>query len=58
MPIESFRQPALGENPNITLLTPAHGGHVGFLSLFVEGEDRYWAENRLLDWCRLHSCSR
>ena len=55
VPIESFRSPALTGNPNLTLLTPAHGGHVGFLSSAVAGEDCYWAENRILEFCRLHS---
>jgi predicted alpha/beta-fold hydrolase len=55
IPIDSVRSPALTGNRNITLLTPAHGGHVGFLSATVAGEDRYWAENRIIDLCRLHS---
>lgn len=52
VPIESFRHPALTQNPNLTLWTPAHGGHVGFLTRSVQGEDCYWAENRILEFCR------
>jgi len=55
VPIESFRSPALTDNSNLTLLTPAHGGHVGFLSSALADEDRYWAENRVLEFCQLHT---
>ena len=62
IPFDSFRQPALVENPNITLLTPEHGGHVGFFASRGPGsagdEDRYWAENRIVEFCRSHSQRR
>lgn len=62
IPFDSFRQPALVENPNITLLTPEHGGHVGFFASrgpgSAGGEDRYWAENRIVEFCRSHSQRR
>lgn len=36
------------KNPFITLETPEHGGHVGFIS-FNE-RNRYWSEERLMAW--------
>ncbi len=55
IPIVSFRDPALRENPHITLLTASHGGHVGFLASALPGEDRFWAETRVVEFSRLHS---
>ena len=55
IPIASFREPAIETNPHITLLTPAHGGHVGFVSRHTDFEDRFWAENRVVEFCRAHS---
>ena len=55
IPIASFRDPALADNPHITLLTASNGGHVGFLASISPGEDRFWAENRVVEFCLLHS---
>lgn len=55
IPIESFYTPALRENPHVTLVTPTHGGHVGFLARASPNEDRWWAENRVVEFCRTHS---
>ena len=55
VPFASFRDPALTGNPNITLLAPRHGGHVGFLAQGRANEDRFWAENRILDSVRRHA---
>jgi len=40
-------------NENILLVAPATGGHVAFLSTDSLDEDRFWAENRLVDFCRI-----
>lgn len=54
VPFESFRDPALGANPCVVFLAPRHGGHVGFLADGAgAGEDRFWAENRVVEFCRL-----
>ncbi|HVG39770.1 MAG TPA: hypothetical protein VM870_10805, partial [Pyrinomonadaceae bacterium] len=50
IPYESFRDRALAENPYVILLTPKHGGHVGFIS--DNAAERFWAENRVLEFCR------
>lgn len=49
IPFESFRQlPALG-NRSLLLVAPRHGGHVGFIA--DDPAERFWAENRALDFC-------
>ena len=53
VPFESFRHPAINSNPNIILLAPLRGGHVGFIAQTREGEDRFWAENRIVEFCTL-----
>lgn len=53
VPFESFRHPSLAENPFVILLTPKSGGHVGFVADSRNGEERFWAENRLVEFCRL-----
>jgi predicted alpha/beta-fold hydrolase len=53
VPFESFRSPDLRSNPRIILLAPSRGGHVGFVSDSAREEDRFWAENRVVQFCRL-----
>ncbi|HKR00749.1 MAG TPA: alpha/beta fold hydrolase [Pyrinomonadaceae bacterium] len=55
VPFEPFRDPAIAANPHVVLLAPQHGGHVGFLGADASGEDRFWMENRLVEFCRLVS---
>lgn len=40
-------------NENILLVSPPRGGHVAFVSADSLGEDRFWAENRLVDFAGL-----
>jgi predicted alpha/beta-fold hydrolase len=52
IPFDSLRHPNVGANPNLILLAPRHGGHVGFVSDGnTAGEDRFWAENRIIEFC-------
>jgi predicted alpha/beta-fold hydrolase len=49
-------QAACVGNPALNLMLTAHGGHVGYLSSKVcqrqaKDRDRWWAWNRVLDWC-------
>ncbi len=54
IPFAPFRDPALAANPCIVLLAPRHGGHVGFVAADGHGhEDRFWAENRIIEFCQL-----
>jgi predicted alpha/beta-fold hydrolase len=50
IPYRIFDVPALRQNPRIRFLAPAHGGHCGFIQRATLGEDRYWAENRLVEF--------
>ena len=49
VPHESFRDPTLTGNPNITLVVTEHGGHCGFLA-DAQGteDDGYWAERQIV----------
>jgi predicted alpha/beta-fold hydrolase len=52
IPFQSFRDSSIGENPFVTMLAPSAGGHVGFISR-DNREDRFWAENRIVEFCKL-----
>ncbi len=54
VPFGSFRDPAIAANAHITFVAPARGGHCSFISRFV-GEERFWAEARVVEFCREHS---
>lgn len=57
IPFDPLRHTSIVENPHIILLTPRCGGHVGFVGAETNGEDRFWAENRIVEFCRLvHEC--
>jgi hypothetical protein len=53
VPFASFRDPAIAGNPHVTLLAPEHGGHCGFISR-RDGEERFWAEARVVEFCSRH----
>lgn len=50
IPFEPFNHPSITANQNLMLHETTHGGHVGFFST-SRNEDRYWAENRAVDFC-------
>ena len=54
IPVAPFADPALAANPNIQLVITQHGGHCGFISRY-EGPDRFWAEARIVEFCRAKS---
>ncbi|HEU4387657.1 MAG TPA: hypothetical protein VFV34_07670, partial [Blastocatellia bacterium] len=37
-------------HPKIRVIAPRHGGHCGFFHWARNGEDSYWAENRIVDF--------
>lgn len=56
IPIAPLRDPAVVENPFILLVAPRNGGHVAFIAGDRNGdEDRFWAENRVIEFCKLAS---
>ena len=54
VPFASFRAPSLRGNPRITFEAPRYGGHCAFISR-SSGEERFWAEARIVEFCRAHS---
>ena len=48
VPFELFRHPSFRQNPRLTLESPAHGGHVAFLS---RGPFRFWASWKIICFC-------
>jgi len=54
VPVRIFHHPDVTANPRITTITPAHGGHCGFISRFA-GPHRFWAEAAVIEFCRERS---
>lgn len=52
VPYAPFLDSSIKENPFVILLAPKHGGHVGFIS-DSKDEDPFWAENRIVEFCRI-----
>jgi predicted alpha/beta-fold hydrolase len=54
IPFTPLRDPALVNNPYLLLLAPKQGGHVAFVAANHNGDvDRFWAENRVIEFCKL-----
>jgi predicted alpha/beta-fold hydrolase len=53
VPFYPFQHPSIAENPYIIFLSPEHGGHVGFIAPDTNLEDRFWMENRVVEFCKL-----
>jgi uncharacterized protein len=54
VPFSTFERKAIRENPSIELIAPLHGGHCGFISR-ESGEERFWSEARVVEFCAEHS---
>jgi predicted alpha/beta-fold hydrolase len=52
IPYEPLRDPEIASNPYVLLLATERGGHVAFVSA-NSGEERFWAECRLVDFFRI-----
>jgi predicted alpha/beta-fold hydrolase len=52
IPFAPLGDAAIAANPYVVLLAPERGGHVAFISANSADEDRFWAENRLVEFCR------
>ena len=54
IPFSPLRDPAVVNNPHLLLLATVQGGHVAFISANQnEDPDRFWAENRVLEFYKL-----
>lgn len=53
IPFDPLRDPSVAANPFVILLSPQRGGHLGFVSKKSRTEDRFWSENRVVEFCRL-----
>ena len=53
IPFAPLRDPAITNNPYILLIDTERGGHVAFVSGKSNGEDRFWSENRVMEFCTL-----
>lgn len=58
IPFESFNDSRLRANKSILLLATRHGGHVAFCGRRQPDEDRAWAENRAVEFCRFLTDSK
>ena len=47
IPFAVFDHPAFATNPNLRLVAPDHGGHVGFIA---RGEPRFWVDRVIVEW--------
>lgn len=50
IPYSMFALQAIRQNLSISLVAPRYGGHCGFFQWSRNGEDSYWAENRIVDF--------
>jgi predicted alpha/beta-fold hydrolase len=54
IPFAPLRDPIVANNPYIFLADTKQCGHVAFISSDQNGEiDRFWAENRVIEFCKL-----
>jgi len=53
IPFGPLRHPVFAANPYILLVATNHGGHVAFISANSTDEDRFWAENRVVEFFSL-----
>ena len=54
VPFAMFANEALRGNPNISLVATGRGGHCAFISQ-EGGESRFWAEARIVEFCKEQS---
>jgi predicted alpha/beta-fold hydrolase len=52
IPFAPMRDPSIAANPYVMLMATERGGHVAFVSAEA-GEDRFWAESRLVEFFKL-----
>lgn len=54
VPFAPLTDPSIGANQFVLVVATEHGGHVAFVSENPgDDEDRFWAENRLVEFCEM-----
>jgi len=53
IPFKPLLDPVFAENPYLLLIATERGGHVAFISSNPMNEDRFWAENRMVEFFQL-----
>ena len=53
IPFAPLRHPSIASNPYVLLTATERGGHVAFISADLLDEDRFWAENRVVEFCQM-----
>ena len=53
IPFEPLRQTGFTDNPYLLVASTQRGGHVAFVADVTESEDRFWAENRAVEFCQM-----
>jgi predicted alpha/beta-fold hydrolase len=51
IPFAPLRDASIAANPYVLMIATERGGHVAFMSANPRDEDRFWAENRLVEFC-------
>ena len=54
VPFATFGNGNFPMNPNVTVIAPKYGGHCAFISR-EGGEERFWAEARVVEFCKARS---
>ena len=54
VPFNAFQCINAAQNPAIHFVAPKHGGHCAFISN-QPGPERFWAEQRIVEFCQQHS---
>jgi uncharacterized protein len=55
VPADPFRDPAVTNNPNITVAVTPHGGHCAYVERSRPGYDGYWAEREVVRFVTAHA---
>src|SRR6266568_6441029 len=55
IPFAPLEHSSARANPYILLIATENGGHVAFIAADPDHEDRFWAENRVVEFCRLRN---
>jgi predicted alpha/beta-fold hydrolase len=53
IPFEPMRQSSFTQNPYLLFIKTEQGGHVAFIAAATDIEDRFWAENRVIEFCQM-----